>query len=77
MVTEVGHLRELQDHLLCAAHSRPGMKTYCWIELAEEGIKGGHREFSYNELTLWAKYIVSQTSERDGQKLTTGFRHVA
>lgn len=72
MVNEVEHLRDLQSRLLCAAHSKPGMKTYCWIEPAEKGIRGGHREFTHQELTLWAKYIVSRTSERNGQKLTTG-----
>ncbi|KAF8267315.1 hypothetical protein EI94DRAFT_1801798 [Lactarius quietus] len=57
MVGDVNHLRELQDRLLCATHSKSGIRTYCWIELAEEGIKGGHHEFSHNELMLWAKYI--------------------
>ena len=65
MVKEVDHLRVLQDRLLCAKHSKPGMRVYCWIELAEQGVKGGHREFSHSELTLWAKYIVSSISELD------------
>lgn len=59
MVKEVNHLRDLQDRMLCAQHSMPGMRTYCWIEVAENGVKGGHREFSHSEMTLWAKYIVS------------------
>ena len=59
MEKEVNHLRDLQAHMLCASHSRPGMNTYCYIEQAEVGIKGGHREFSHHELTLWAQYIVS------------------
>jgi hypothetical protein len=72
MKDEVNHLRDLQDRLLCAVHSRPGMKSYCHIELAEDGIKGGHREFTHQELTLWAQYIVSYTTECNGQKLTMG-----
>jgi hypothetical protein len=66
------HLCDLQDHLLCAAHSRSGMKTYCYIEPAEQGIEGGHCKYSHKDLTLWAQYIVSQTIKCDGQKLTTG-----
>jgi hypothetical protein len=65
MVLQVDHLRDLQDRLLCTTHSKPGMRTYCWIELAEQGVKGGHREFSHSKLTLWAKYIVSSTNELD------------
>lgn len=60
LVKVVDHLRDLQERLLCAKHSKPGMRTYCWIEVAENGVKGGHREFSHSELTLWAKYIVRQ-----------------
>ena len=71
MVHEVGHLRALQDHLTCAFHSKPGMKAYCWVEVAEEGIQGGHREISHSEMTLWAKYIVRQINECNGPKLTT------
>lgn len=70
MVNELSHLRELQDHLTCATHSRPGMRRYCWVEVAAEGVQGGHREISHGEMTLWAKYIVSTNNERDGQKLT-------
>lgn len=72
MKEEVNHLRELQDYLLCATHSRPGMKMYCHIERAEDGVEGGHREYSHRELTLWAQYIVSQKTESNGQKLTMG-----
>jgi hypothetical protein len=72
MVDDLSHLHDLQDRLLCATHSKPGMKTFCWIELAGDGVKGGHREFSHSELTLWAKYIVSHGKriECDEQKLT-------
>ncbi|KAF8259289.1 hypothetical protein EI94DRAFT_1813546 [Lactarius quietus] len=57
MASDVNHLHELQDGLLCMTHSKLGIRLYCWIELAEEGVKGGHREFSHNKLMLWAKYI--------------------
>ena len=72
MEDEVNHLRELQDYLLCATHSRPGMRMYCHIERAGDGVKGGHREISHQEITLWAQYIVSQRTESNGQKLTMG-----
>jgi hypothetical protein len=51
---DITTLRALQNHLRCAAHSKPGMVVYCWI-----GPAGGHREMSHEELTLWAQYIVS------------------
>lgn len=63
---EVANLRDLQNHLACATHSKPGLKRYCWVEVAAEGVRGGHRELSHGELTLWAKYIVSETKEHDG-----------
>ena len=72
MEDEVNHLRELQDYLLCATHSRPGMRTYCHIERAGDGVKGGHCEISHQEITLWAQYIVSQRTKSNGQKLTMG-----
>ncbi|KAN0138027.1 hypothetical protein V8E53_004162 [Lactarius tabidus] len=36
---------------------KPGMTVFCWIETAEEGVKGGHHKMSHHELTIWAKYI--------------------
>ena len=68
MVEEVNILRELQECYQCAAHSKPGMKTFCWIEMAGDGVKGGHRELTHREMTLWAQYIVSQTSRCDEGK---------
>ena len=65
MADEVAHLRDLQDYLLCATHSKPGTKTYCWVEVVQDGIKGGHRELSHSELTLWDKYIMSHASEHN------------
>jgi hypothetical protein len=70
MAGDVANLRDLQDHLACATHSKPGIRRYCWVEVAGEGVQGGHREISHGELTLWAKYIVSKTKKRDRQKLT-------
>jgi len=56
-------LIELKEHLHCATHSKPGMEAYCWIELASDGIAGGHREFSHRELTLWAQHMVSEQKQ--------------
>jgi hypothetical protein len=56
---QVSALCALQKHLRCNAHSRPGMTVYCRVELGQNGVKGGHREMSHEELTLWAQYIVS------------------
>lgn len=52
-------LRTLQNHLRCAAHSKPGMVVYCRVDLGQDGVGGGHHEMSHEELTLWAQYIVS------------------
>lgn len=56
---QVSVLHELQNHLRCAAHTKPGLIAYCWIKPSEIGLKGGHREMSHEEITLWAQYIVS------------------
>jgi hypothetical protein len=55
-------MHELQAKWLCAVHSKPGMTTYCWIELAGGSEKGGHREISNDQMTLWAKLIVSENT---------------
>ncbi|KAN0138373.1 hypothetical protein V8E53_003836 [Lactarius tabidus] len=57
-------LQELKEHLHCASHSKPGMEAYCWIELASDGIAGGHREFSHQELTLWARYMADKKATK-------------
>ncbi|KAN0137985.1 hypothetical protein V8E53_004204, partial [Lactarius tabidus] len=46
----------LQKHLCCAAHTKPGMITYCWVG-TRNGVTGGHCEMDHEELTLWAQYI--------------------
>ncbi|KAI9439132.1 hypothetical protein H4582DRAFT_2056971 [Lactarius indigo] len=51
------HILELRQHLLCAAHSKPGKKAYCVIEQSGENGKGGHKELMDKEISLWAKYI--------------------
>src|SRR6266702_3146513 len=51
---------ELQKRLLCDEHSAPGLRTFCWVEPATVDSKGGHREILHDELTLWAKHIVSK-----------------
>ena len=62
---EVKILRELQRRYYCAIHSSSAIKSFCWIELAGIRVKGGHREMSHGEMTLWAQYIVSQSSGCD------------
>ncbi|KAF8268769.1 hypothetical protein EI94DRAFT_1700017 [Lactarius quietus] len=56
---QLAHLTELQVHLYCMAHSKPGMKVYCYIEPVGKGVRGGHRQLSNGEMMLWVKYIVS------------------
>ncbi|KAI9431984.1 hypothetical protein H4582DRAFT_2084258 [Lactarius indigo] len=51
------HILELQQHLLCATHSRPGKKAYCAIEQSGENGEGGHKELTPEEISLWVKYI--------------------
>ena len=53
-------LLDLRRHLRCSAHSIPGRPVYCWPELAGKDSLGGHRELTHEEMTLWAKHIVSQ-----------------
>jgi hypothetical protein len=54
------NLLALRHELFCNAHSADGRQTFCWIEKAgEEGV-GGHREINHEQMTLWAKHIVSQ-----------------
>jgi hypothetical protein len=52
-------LRQLQQYLLCQQHSSGGAPQYCWIEQPSENTTGGHREVTYEEMTLWAKHMVS------------------
>ncbi|KAI9439084.1 hypothetical protein H4582DRAFT_2075742 [Lactarius indigo] len=51
------HILELQQHLLCVTHSKPGKKAYCAIEQSGEDRKGGHKELTSEEISLWAKHI--------------------
>jgi hypothetical protein len=53
-------LVSLREELFCNAHSADGRKTFCWIERAGEGGAGGHREINHEQMTQWAKHIVSQ-----------------
>ena len=52
-------LAQLKRRWYCTAHSKPGIKTYCWIAPTQANGKGGHRQMEYKDLCLWAKYIVS------------------
>ena len=61
----VNILHKLQERYQCAAHLKPGMKTFCWIEMAGDSMKGGHCELTHHEMMLWAQYIVSQMSRCD------------
>ena len=57
-------LLELRQHLKCSSHSIPGRPVYCWPKPGEKGSPGGHREVSHEEMTLWAKHIVSEMKWR-------------
>ena len=66
MKDQLAHLIQLQAHLYCTAHSHPGRKVFCFVEEANDKSKGGHQELLDNEMTLWAKYIMSQkNAEKD------------
>jgi hypothetical protein len=75
---QLAHLIELQTRLCCAAHSKPGMKVFCYIAPVGKGVEG-HRELSHGEMTLWAKYIVSQklNAKRKEKKAYLDYRSVA
>ncbi|KAH9060642.1 hypothetical protein EDB87DRAFT_1576783 [Lactarius vividus] len=51
------HILELRQHLLCQVHSKPGNKVYCTIEQSGEDGKGGHRQLTSGQISLWAKLI--------------------
>ncbi|KAI9431270.1 hypothetical protein H4582DRAFT_2085253 [Lactarius indigo] len=55
MRSQLDCLLELQQHLLCQAHSKPGKKTFCLIRPRGENAKDGHKELTHEEMTLWAK----------------------
>ena len=57
---QANNLCDLQRQWYCIAHLKPGIMTYCWIELADGDNKGGHRKIPHKEMTLWVKYIVSK-----------------
>ena len=59
MKRQLEHVCEIQTRIQCAEHSKPGKKVYCHIQLAKEGVEGGHLEMTHAEITLWAKHIVS------------------
>ncbi|KAI9429240.1 hypothetical protein H4582DRAFT_2089715 [Lactarius indigo] len=46
------HILELQQHLLCATHSRLGKKAYCMIKQSGENGEGGHKELMPKEISL-------------------------
>ena len=59
---QYNNLLLLRSELFCNAHSADGRQTYCWIEKAgeaQDGGPGGHREINHEQMTLWAKHIVS------------------
>ena len=53
-------LAELKEHLLCQTHSDTVKRAYCWIDRGTDKVKGDHRQLDYEELTLWAKHMVSK-----------------
>ena len=58
-------LLELRQHLRCGTHSLPGRPVYCWPE------PGGYHKLTHEEMTLWAKYIVSKMTLRKVKKILT------
>ena len=61
---EIKHQQEcllnLRKHLRCSSHLMPGCPVYCWPKPGGQGLPGGHQELSHEEMTLWAKYMVSK-----------------
>ncbi|KAI9435708.1 hypothetical protein H4582DRAFT_2079316 [Lactarius indigo] len=53
MVRQLGCLIQLQQHVACEKHSRPGKRTYCLVE----STSGEHEELTHEEMSLWAKQI--------------------
>ncbi len=68
-------LGKLHDFLWCQEHSKPGMPVYCLIEPSGERTKGGHHELTHEEMSLWAKHMVSTAKLcRDDEVLTNDFQ---
>ena len=59
MKRQLEYVCDIQARKHCAEHSKPGRKVYCHIQLAKEGVEGGHLEMNHADITLWAKHIVS------------------
>lgn len=57
--TQYENLLKLKKHLFCHAHSRGAMKAYCHIVKSSETSEGGHQDIDYEQMTLWAKLMVS------------------
>jgi hypothetical protein len=64
-------LAELKEHLLCQTHSDAVKRTYCWVERGTEKVKGEHRQLDYEELTLWAKHMVSKIFSAITEKISS------
>jgi hypothetical protein len=61
-------LVELQEHLECEEHSKPGTRVFCWVDPLRS--RRGHSKLSHEDITLWAKHMVSTTRSRKDERLT-------
>jgi hypothetical protein len=56
-------LEKLKQRLFCHSHTVPGKKAYCTISKSGEKGRGGHDPVSHQDMTLWAKQMVSSEIE--------------
>jgi hypothetical protein len=64
---ELRCLVELQEHLEREEHSEPGMRVFCWVDPL--GSRRWHSKLSHEDITLWAKHMVSTTRSRKDERL--------
>jgi len=71
MKRQIDCLCKLKEHLTCNKHSGLGKRMFCLIRRSGENMSGGHEEMSHEDMTLWAKHIVSGVkSSESNEKLT-------
>ena len=54
---QVKCLDDLKKYLVCELHSTSGTPVYCWVD--PSGCKKDHEPLNHEDMTLWAKHIVS------------------
>ncbi|KAH9080340.1 hypothetical protein EDB83DRAFT_2310613 [Lactarius deliciosus] len=57
MAQQLGCLIQLQEHMICDEHSKPGKRTYCLVERSTEDTSGGHKELTHGEMLFHSRMV--------------------